>query len=97
MGVSNDDEVDSIIEDFLGSLDSVESNVPVQPETRHHVHWWDGWKNEKDSAEEEEDARFVSFLTLDAVVAAIGKEKEDNKEGLKQTLVKQGETVDFSF
>jgi hypothetical protein len=46
--------------------------------------------------EEEEDARFDSFLILDAVVATIGKEKEDNKEGLKQSLVKQGETMEFA-
>jgi hypothetical protein len=39
VGVSDDEEADSIIEEFLGSLDLVENNLQVQPESKHHVHW----------------------------------------------------------
>jgi hypothetical protein len=42
VGVLDDDEADFIIEEFLGSLDSVESNLQMQLESRHDVHWWDG-------------------------------------------------------
>ncbi|XP_059072088.1 uncharacterized protein LOC131872593 [Cryptomeria japonica] len=40
---------------------------------KHCVHWWDGGKKEDNSVEEEEDVGFVSYSTLNAVVACIGQ------------------------
>jgi hypothetical protein len=50
-----EDEVDFIINDFLGNLNSIESKVVHEKRKRiRHVHWWDGWENKPKSKPEED-------------------------------------------
>lgn len=52
-----DEDINSVIEEFLPNLDSVESKiVQVKAKTKRHVHWWDGWKDgEKEVVVEEKE------------------------------------------
>lgn len=55
--MEEEDEVDSIIEEFFGNLELTESGVMhVKSEMKWHVNWLDGWKNEESIKEEDIEA-----------------------------------------
>ena len=68
-----EDEIDSIIDKFLGDLER--DFVYLKVVKKCHVHLWNGWKNEEDSLEEkedydeeEEDGRLIPFPSIEAAM-----------------------------
>lgn len=70
------EDTNSIIEDFLANLDSVEGKIVQEKvKTKCHFHWWDNWKKEETSAKEEEGLKYSLFEDfLDSI------EEEDIEE-----------------
>lgn len=80
-----DEDTDSIIKEFLANLDSVESKiVQVKAKTKCHAHWWDGWKNEEKSVEEEECTPSKTQIEYVVDFSSQGEEDADWSEGAEK-------------
>ena len=64
-----EDGVDFVINEFLENLERDVVYVKVRKE--RHVHWWDGWKQEKDSLEDKVTDGIISFHNVDAAMTFI--------------------------